>query len=230
MATWTSSAVQSVRVPVRGGVLDADLTVPEDASGLVIFAHGSGSGRHSPRNQFVARALNAEHQATLLADLLTLDEERADRITAHLRFDIELLAGRLTELVDWAGQDARLKSLPVGLFGASTGAAAALVAASNRPERIWAVVSRGGRPDLARQSLAFVVAPTLLLVGGLDTEVLALNQWARRQLHGRSELEIIPGAGHLFEEPGKLELIASYAARWFAAQFTRRPATGKATR
>jgi pimeloyl-ACP methyl ester carboxylesterase len=206
-------------------VLDADLTVPEDATGLVIFAHGSGSGRHSPRNQFVARVLNAEHQATLLADLLTLDEERADRITAHLRFDIELLAGRLTELVDWAGQDARLKSLPVGLFGASTGAAAALVAAARRPERIRAVVSRGGRPDLARQSLAFVVAPTLLIVGSLDTEVLALNQWARRQLHGRSELEVIPGAGHLFEERGTLELVAAYAAKWFAARFDQRPTT-----
>ena len=222
MASPTFPRVEAVRVPVRAGVLDANLTVPEDAAGLVIFAHGSGSGRHSPRNQFVARALNEEQQATLLADLLTLDEERADRITAHLRFDIELLAGRLTELVDWAGQDSRLKSLPVGLFGASTGAAAALVAAARRPQRIRAVVSRGGRPDLARQSLAFVVAPTLLLVGGLDTEVLALNQWARRQLHGRSELEVIPGASHLFEEPGTLELVATCAAKWFAAQFNRR--------
>ena len=219
MTATAFSRVEPVRVPVRGGVLDADLTVPEGASGLVIFAHGSGSGRHSPRNQFVARALQAHGQATLLADLLTLEEERVDRATAHLRFDIGLLAARVVALLDWASRDPRLAPLPVGLFGASTGAAAALVAAATRPDGVSAVVSRGGRPDLARESLDFVAAPTLLIVGSLDTEVIELNEWARKRLHCHTVLEIVPGAAHLFEEPGTLELVATSAGNWFATYF-----------
>jgi dienelactone hydrolase len=189
----------------------------------VIFAHGSGSGRHSPRNQFVAKALQSEGQATLLADLLTLAEEQADRVTAHLRFDIELLAGRLIELVEWARRQPKLAHLPIGLFGASTGAAAALVAAAARPQQIAAVVSRGGRPDLAGQALPSVTAPTLLLVGSRDTEVIALNQRAKDRLRSQTSLEIIAGASHLFEEPGALKLVATHAANWFATHFSAPP-------
>jgi dienelactone hydrolase len=225
MAVSTFPRVQPVRVPVRGGVLDGDLTVPQGASGLVIFAHGSGSGRHSPRNQFVARSLSARGQATLLADLLTIDEERADRLTAHLRFDIALLSNRLIDLIDWAHQAPQVQDLPIGLFGASTGAAAALAAAASRPDRIVAVVSRGGRPDLARQALSLVAAPTLLIVGGLDRDVLSLNAWARRRLAGHAVLEVVPGASHLFEEPGALDLVATYAGTWFTTYFTRQRQT-----
>jgi pimeloyl-ACP methyl ester carboxylesterase len=222
--------VQPVRVPIRGGVLDADLAVPERATGLVIFAHGSGSGRHSPRNQFVARVLQEQRQATLLADLLTLEEERIDRVTSHLRFDIELLGTRLVALVDWARETPQLRELPVGLFGASTGAAAALVAAAARPEPVCAVVSRGGRPDLAREALASVKAPTLLLVGSRDREVITLNEWAKRQLRCQAVLEIIPHASHLFEEPGTLELVATYASTWFTTHFTGQKPPREASR
>jgi pimeloyl-ACP methyl ester carboxylesterase len=216
--------VRAVNVPIRTGELKADLAVPDHAIGLVIFAHGSGSGRHSPRNQFVARELQHRDHATLLADLLTLDEERIDAATSHLRFDIALLAGRLVELVAWAERLPQLRDLPIGLFGASTGAAAALVAAAARPDRIRAVVSRGGRPDLARQALPAVAAPTLLLVGSRDREVLTMNEWARKQLRCQAVLEIIPHAGHLFEEPGALELVATYASTWFTTHFRRTPA------
>jgi pimeloyl-ACP methyl ester carboxylesterase len=227
--TSTAQIEQWVRIPVLGGVVDADLVIPPGASGLVIFAHGSGSGRHSTRNQFVARALQSRNQATLLADLLTPDEERIDRVTTRLRFDIELLGSRLIDLVDWAHQDPRLQRMPVGLFGASTGAAAALVAAAARPDRICAVVSRGGRPDLARRALQDVTAPTLLLVGSRDAEVIALNEWARTHLPRTAVLETIEGATHLFEEPGALELVATYAANWFATHFRRQQALHQRT-
>jgi dienelactone hydrolase len=204
-----------VEIPVGLERVAADLVQPATPGGLVIFAHGSGSGRHSPRNKAVARGLQGRGLATLLADLLTPEEEAVDRVSAHLRFDINLLGRRLVTLVDWARRHAALGSLRVGLFGASTGAAAALVAAATRPKDIAAVVSRGGRPDLAGAALPHVVAPTLLLVGSLDTEVIALNEWAKARMTCPVSLDIIPGASHLFEEPGTLEQVASRAGAWF---------------
>lgn len=211
-----NAQVTTVKIPAGHDVLDADLSVPASSRGLVIFAHGSGSGRHSPRNQFVARVLNTHGLATLLADLLTPAEEVADRVGAHLRFNIELLGRRLVALVEWARQEPALRELPLGLFGASTGAAAALVAAAARPGEIAAVVSRGGRPDLAGASLPHVTAPTLLIVGGADPEVIELNRWAKMRMRCPTSLEIVPGATHLFEEPGALERVANDAAGWFA--------------
>ncbi len=187
------------------------LRLPEDARGLVVFAHGSGSSRFSPRNNFVARELAKAGLATLLFDLLT-PEEGEDRRKV---FDIPLLAGRLLEAADWARGRPGLEALPLGLFGASTGAAAALVAAAERPASVAAVVSRGGRPDLAGAALARVEAPTLLIVGGLDHVVIELNELARRQMRGPVELRIVPGAGHLFEEPGTLEQVVELARDWF---------------
>jgi dienelactone hydrolase len=205
----------AVEIPVGREQVAADLALPEHASGLVIFAHGSGSGRHSPRNQAVAHELQRRGLGTLLADLLTPAEEDADRVTGHLRFDIDFLAGRLVRLVDWARARPDLGSRRFGLFGASTGAAAALVAAAIRPHDIVTVVSRGGRPDLAGAALPQVIAPTLLLVGSLDTEVLELNRWAKHRMHGLVTLDIIHGASHLFEEPGTLDQVASRAGDWF---------------
>lgn len=196
--------------------LDGELTVPADSLGVVVFAHGSGSSRHSPRNVAVARSLQDHALATLLFDLLTSDEDRVDSATAQLRFDIDLLAGRLVTAVDQLGQDAATRQLPIGLFGASTGAAAALVAAARRPEAVRAVVSRGGRPDLAGEALAEVTCPTLLVVGGADAQVLRLNEQAARRLAGRYELDVVPNATHLFEEPGALERVSDVAATWFA--------------
>ncbi|WBB77175.1 dienelactone hydrolase family protein [Micromonospora sp. WMMD1128] len=198
------------------GGLVGDVSVPSGAGGVVLFAHGSGSSRHSPRNVAVAQALNARGLGTVLVDLLTIDEEAQDEVTAHLRFDIGMLAERLAGIVDWMGADPELGRLPIGLFGASTGAAAALVAAAARPDRVGAVVSRGGRPDLAGSSLSAVRAPTLLLVGGLDEEVIVLNEQARDELGKVAELRIVPGATHLFEEPGTLEQVADQAGTWFA--------------
>jgi dienelactone hydrolase len=195
--------------------LDGDLAVPADASGLVLFAHGSGSSRHSPRNRQVAAALRRVGLATLLLDLLTPAEEELDRTTAELRFDVGMLAERLVAAVDWLVADAATGALPIGAFGASTGAGAALVAAVERPEAVAAVVSRGGRPDLAGPALALVRAPTLLLVGGLDREVLSLNRAALARLPPSSRLEVVPGATHLFEEPGTLDQVARLAAAWF---------------
>jgi dienelactone hydrolase len=195
--------------------LAGDLTVPPDARGVVVFAHGSGSGRFSPRNRAVAQELVRARLATLLMDLLTADEEDVDRRTGHLRFDIRLLSERVIATIDWLASDPTVGSLPVGCFGASTGAAAALVAAAERPERVAAVVSRGGRPDLAGDALPRVTAPTLLIVGGLDTEVILLNRQAQARLGGKSELVIVPGATHLFEEPGALEQVAGLARGWF---------------
>ena len=207
----------AVEIPVGRDRLAADLVLPGNTHGLVLFAHGSGSGRHSPRNQAVAGSLQRRGLATLLADLLTAEEETVDRVTAHLRFDINLLSRRLVTLVEWARRHPDLADLPFGLFGASTGAAAALVASTARPDDVAAVVSRGGRPDLAGNALSHVTAPTLLLVGSLDTEVIALNKWARARMRCPVTLEIIPGASHLFEEPGTLDQVASRAGAWFTA-------------
>jgi dienelactone hydrolase len=206
----------SVQVPIGDVVLDADLAVPERTRGAVLFAHGSGSSRHSPRNRYVATELQSSGLATVLADLLTPDEEQADARTGRLRFDIGLLALRVTAVTDWIATYRRLARLPIGLFGASTGAAAALVAAAGRPGSVAAVVSRGGRPDLAGEYLRSVRQPTLLIVGELDTEVIELNRRAMQQLGGEARLEIVAGASHLFGEPGALEQVARLARDWFA--------------
>ena len=205
----------SVAVQAAGVVLDADVVVPEEAEGVVLFAHGSGSSRHSPRNRYVAGELQRAGMATVLADLLTPHEEQLDARTAALRFDIGLLATRLIALTDWATGYEPTARLAAGLFGASTGAAAALVAAAERPATVAAVVSRGGRPDLARDYLRSVRQPTLLIVGGRDDVVIELNRQAMRQLAGETRLEIVPGATHLFEEPGALEQVARLARDWF---------------
>ncbi|HEY7288542.1 MAG TPA: dienelactone hydrolase family protein [Vicinamibacterales bacterium] len=204
-----------VVVPVGGRSLHGDLGVPGNHKGLVLFAHGSGSSRHSPRNQFVARMLERRSLATLLIDLLTPEEEAADEQTAAFRFDIPMLAGRLVTIVDWLRQRPETSSLPLGLFGASTGAGAALIAAAKRPQAILAVVSRGGRPDLAGAALPRVVAPTLLIVGSCDKPVIAKNHDAMKRIRGPVALEIVPGASHLFEEPGTLECVAELAGDWF---------------
>jgi putative phosphoribosyl transferase len=205
-----------VVVPAGDVRLDGDLVVPERSHGIVLFAHGSGSGRHSPRNRAVADTLNAAGFATLLIDLLTTAEEEADRGTGTYRFDIGLLARRLVAAVEWLRRDGATP-LPIGLFGASTGAAAALVTAAARPADVAAVVSRGGRPDLAGRALPQVRAPTLLIVGGADRQVLELNQNALDRL-GASEkrLVVVPGASHLFEEPGALDRVAKLAIAWFS--------------
>jgi pimeloyl-ACP methyl ester carboxylesterase len=192
--------------------LEADADVPPDSIGLVLFVHGSGSSRHSPRNQYVAKSLRERRLGTVLADLLTASEEGIDRMTGHLRFDIGFLARRVIALLDELREESRL---PFGLFGASTGAAAALVAAAARVEDVGAVVSRGGRPDLADDALANVAAPTLLIVGGADSEVLELNRLAMKRMRAEVDLQIVPRATHLFEEPGALEQVALLAAAWF---------------
>jgi putative phosphoribosyl transferase len=214
---------RQVTVEGAGVTLPGDLTVPDDPSGLVLFAHGSGSSRHSPRNQAVAASLNAAGFGTLLFDLLTADEERRDALTGELRFDIALLARRLTMAVDWLDGSGELaERLPCGLFGASTGAAAALATAGERPGRVLAVVSRGGRPDLAGPLLADVRAPVLLIVGGADVQVRELNEALLGDLPDGSDLAVVPGAGHLFAEPGALDQVAALAADWF----TRHVASG----
>ncbi|ETK30510.1 dienelactone hydrolase family protein [Microbispora sp. ATCC PTA-5024] len=205
----------SVRMPAVGVVLEADVAVPEGATGVVLFAHGSGSGRHSPRNRFVARELRRAGLATVLADLLTAEEERVDARTGHLRFDIALLAARVGAVADLLPRDELTRGLAIGLFGASTGAAAALVAAATRPDTVRAVVSRGGRPDLAEERLRAVTQPTLLIVGERDPIVADLNREAMGGLGGRAALEIVPHASHLFEEPGALEEVARLATGWF---------------
>ncbi len=204
-----------VRLDLPRVELTGNLEIPAPVQGLVIFAHGSGSGRKSPRNQYVARRLREAGMATLLMDLLTPEEEALDVERAHLRFDIAFLAGRLLAATDWAGRQDSVRGLPIGYFGASTGAAAALVAAAERGPLVRAVVSRGGRPDLAGPALHAVVAPTLLIVGGADVEVLDLNRGALAQLRCPKDLRIVPGASHLFPEPGALEEVAGLAAEWF---------------
>ena len=206
---------QPVRIPADRDLLDGDLVVPEGARAIVLFAHGSGSSRHSSRNRFVAGELQRAGLGTLLMDLLTADEERRDVITAEYRFNIELLAHRLTAAIDWLAREPSTAPLGVGLFGASTGAAAALIAAAERPDRVRAVVSRGGRPDLACEALPRVAAPALLIVGGRDEPVISLNKDAYARLHCEKRLEIIAGATHLFEEPGALENVAQLARDWF---------------
>lgn len=211
-----SAEERPVRIASGSVTLDGDLGLPAVGRGAVLFAHGSGSGRHSPRNRAVARALRASGQATLLLDLLTPEEEAIDLHTRHLRFDIGLLAGRLVGAMDWLARQAVTADLRIGLFGASTGAGAALVAAAERPHLAAAVVSRGGRPDLAGAALPRVGAPTLLIVGGADEPVIALNRAALAQLRAVGELVIVPGATHLFEEAGALDEVARLAADWFA--------------
>lgn len=206
---------ESVQIPDGAVRLDGDLHVPEQCDGLVIFAHGSGSSRFSRRNRQVAEGLEDAGFATLLLDLLTPQEESVDRLTAEFRFDIPRLGRRVVAAADWAAAHPRLRNLNIGYFGASTGAAAALIAAAERPDISGAVVSRGGRPDLAGDALPRVLAPTLLVVGGDDEPVIDLNEEARRQMRAVVRLEIVPGATHLFEEPGTLEQVERLAAGWF---------------
>lgn len=222
-------AETAVTIDAAGARIAADLVRPAGAEGLVIFAHGSGSSRKSRRNRFVASVLNNGGFATLLLDLLTADEERVDERTGHLRFDIGLLTSRLVAATDWAAREPSLQDLPVGLFGASTGAAAALLAAARRPNRIAAVVSRGGRPDLAMDALRIVRAPVLLIVGGRDTQVIELNREAFEVIQARKELTIVPGATHLFEEPGALERVAALALDWFREHLAPAPSPANAS-
>lgn len=218
MATQNTGQPGDIVVATGDVRLEGILWIPDQPQGLVIFAHGSGSSRLSSRNQFVAKTLNGHRLATLLFDLLTSDENRIDERTRQLRFDIDLLTRRLTDVVDWADSQSRMGGLPIGLFGASTGAAAALRTAAQRSEIVSAVVSRGGRPDLAGDALAKVRCPTLLIVGGYDSQVIELNDQATRQLSCECQTEIVPGATHLFEEPGKLDEVARLASDWFTAK------------
>jgi putative phosphoribosyl transferase len=223
--SYATEETRTLHIPSPGGVLTGDLTVPRDANGLVIFAHGSGSSRLSPRNRDVAAALQRQGFATLLFDLLTPREEAVDRLTGEYRFDIPRLSTRLIAVTDWvAGRD-DLHGLPIGYFGASTGAAAALRAAAARSDIVRAVVSRGGRPDLAGPALEHVAAPTLLIVGGLDREVFTLNRAARERMRQAGvDLYIVPGATHLFEEPGALDEVTRVAADWFREHLANAPA------
>lgn len=205
----------AVRIPAGSRWLDGDLGIPADPQGIVLFAHGSSGSRHAPRDQNIARTLQQRGFATLLVDLLTHEEEAADRWTGRLRFDIELLASRLVGIVDWLGRRPGVASLPIGLFGTSTGVAAALVAAAERPGEITAVVSRAGRPDLAEDALSRVRAPALFIVGELDTAVLAVNRDSMTRLRSQAALDIIPRATHRFEERGALDRVATLAADWF---------------
>ena len=205
----------TVRILAGPVTLEGNLDIPAGTEGIVLFAHGSGSGRHSPRNRYVAEVLRRASLATLLLDLLTSDEEQIDMQTGHLRFDIPMLAGRLGGATDWIAHQPDTHHLRIGYFGASTGSAAALLAAAERPNTVKAVVSRGGRPDLAGAALSHVKAPTLLLVGGLDVDVIDLNRTAMASLTADKKLQMIPGATHLFEEPGTLEEVARLASDWF---------------
>ncbi|WP_141965984.1 dienelactone hydrolase family protein [Actinomadura hallensis] len=216
--------IADVTIDLADASLPGDLALPDDPAGVVLFAHGSGSSRHSPRNRAVAAGLNDAGIGTLLIDLLTEEEGRADAVTGELRFDIELLTGRLVGAIDWLASAPPTADYPVGLFGASTGAAAALAAAARRPERVTAVVSRGGRPDLAGDALERVAAPVLLIVGARDPQVLRLNDDAAGRLRSAEhKLEIVPHASHLFEEPGALDQVTAMAARWFG-RYLGRPA------
>lgn len=205
-----------VKIPAGNVMLEGELALPKEAQGIVLFVHGSGSSRHSPRNQYVAQVLQSAEIGTLLFDLLTEDEEAIDRSTGHLRFDIGLLSERLIHATHWIQRNSNTQNLQIGYFGASTGGAAALVAAALLGDQISAVVSRGGRPDLAGDALPKVIAPTLLIVGGFDKIVIELNRQAFEQLQCEKTLEIVPAASHLFEEPGKLEEVAKIASDWFA--------------
>jgi len=215
-----TSAYHSARIPAGGVVLEADITIPQPARGMVLFAHGSGSSRFSPRNRYVARQLRQAGLATVLADLLTPAEEETDARTGEIRFDIGMLATRLEQLTDWLAEQERTAELSRGYFGASTGAAAALTAAARRPGQVRAVVSRGGRPDLAGQFLPRVHQATLLIVGERDPAVLEINQQALQKIPAETHLAIVPGASHLFEEPGALEQVANLARGWFVEHLT----------
>jgi dienelactone hydrolase len=212
---------QEIRLPIGGLFINADVRLPRDAAGLIVFAHGSGSSRHSPRNRYVADAFAKDGFATLLADLLTSDEALADDVTGEYRFDIPRLGARVVGAIDWMATQPELGQLPVGVFGASTGAAAALIAAADRPDIVRAVVSRGGRPGLAGAAVARGQAPALFLIGSRDPGVIALNRQAAARMHSRVEVELIAGATHLFEEPGTLEQVAARASDWFS--LLRRP-------
>lgn len=216
---------KEITIDVKGKKVSGTLHTPEDAQGLVLFVHGSGSSRFSPRNRFVAKVMQDAGLATLLFDLLTEEEEARDQVTRELRFDIDFLADRLDAVAAWTREDDRTRDLPVGYFGSSTGAAAALVAAARRPERVTTVVSRGGRPDLAGDALPDVKAPTLLLVGALDTPVIGMNEDAKQRMACPVALEIVKGASHLFEEPGKLEEAAKRARDWFVEKLGRAETT-----
>lgn len=211
--------LQDITIPIGDIALQGLLAIPQPAMGLVMFAHGSGSSRHSPRNRRVAALLHDHHLATLLFDLLTAEEERIDAIDTTLRFDVDMLAERLISATDSVIATGQSRGLPIGYFGGSTGAAAALIAAARRPAQIAAVVSRGGRPDLAASSLASVRAPTLFIVGGIDTWVLKANREAAARMVAPHRVDVIPGASHLFEEPGALDEVARLAASWFADHF-----------
>jgi pimeloyl-ACP methyl ester carboxylesterase len=215
--------MEVVHIPAADITIEGDLVVPSAATGLVIFAHGSGSSRFSRRNRAVADVLSAGGFATLLLDLLTREEEAVDQHSGQFRFDIERLAARVIAAIDWSGEQRALAPLPIGCFGASTGAAAALMAAAARPARVHAVISRGGRPDLAGDALPRVEAPTLLIVGGHDKPVIDLNEQARRRLRAPAQTVIVPGATHLFEEPGALEQVARLALEWCRLYLTSGP-------
>lgn len=215
MSTTSNLHTESVRVSAHDALRQGELSVPRDPIGVVLFAHGSGSSRRSPRNQSVATALHERGLATLLFDLLTEDEVNIDNVSRRLRFDIPFLSGRLIEATEWIGTHAIVASLALGYFGASTGAAAALVAAAQLPDQVGAIVSRGGRPDLAMPVLHDVLAPTLLIVGGADSEVIPLNERAFHRLRSPKELVLVNGATHLFEEPGTMDEVARLAGDWF---------------
>lgn len=216
----TEPTPQEIHFDLPAGRIEGTLTVPDGAKGIVLFAHGSGSSRHSPRNRYVAEVLQQAGIGTLLMDLLTQEEDAIDQYTREFRFDIGRLTDRLIGAIDWLGQQPATRQLPIGLFGASTGAAAALQAAAARPGAVRAVVSRGGRPDLAGDALPLVQAPTLLIVGADDEPVIPLNESAQRQLRAPSQLTLVPGATHLFEEPGTLAEAAGLARDWYLAQFS----------
>jgi putative phosphoribosyl transferase len=212
---------KTVRIPLDGASIEGNLRVPANAGGVVLFAHGSGSSRFSPRNQYVAGVLNEAGFATLLIDLLTRDEEEIDLRTRQFRFDLDLLTERLIRAAEWLKKNPQTLTLRIGLFGSSTGAAAALIAAARLVDDVRAVVSRGGRPDLAMEYLAGVKAPTLLIVGGWDTVVIDLNQKAMNRLSAEKKLEVVPEATHLFEELGKLEEVANLATAWFSKHLVK---------
>jgi len=218
--TGQEDAGDLVHVSVNDGAVEANLSIPAGAEGIVLFAHGTGSSRHSPRNNFVADELREGGLATLLIDLLTEEEKEIDRRTRRVRFDIERLANRVTGATDWLLEQEETEHLNVGIFGSSTGAAGALIAAARRPEAVEAVVSRGGRVDLAEEVFGQVQAPALLIVGGDDVQVRELNRQALRQMEGDSRMEVVPGAGHLFEGPGELEEVAGLARDWFQRHLT----------
>jgi dienelactone hydrolase len=226
MADAANAYTLEARIPARSVVLEGEVQVGEGSRGIVLFAHGSGSSRHSPRNQFVARSLRDAGLATLLFDLLTRQEEAVDLATRHFRFDIGLLAERLVDASRWVRSRPETRELSMGYFGASTGGGAALVAAAELGSEIGAVVSRGGRPDLAGDALTRVKSPTLLIVGGLDEPVIKMNEEALARLRCEKELRIVPGATHLFEEHGALEEVARLAGEWFGRHLRGRPDTG----